>query len=61
MGAAKKNGRSIFEERTNIIKIGVNFGEKGKKCCCAEKKKRQNTSSNATGHKTTSNQKSIKI
>ena len=28
----KENGRAIFEVRTNMIKIGANFGEKGKRC-----------------------------
>ena len=28
----KENGRTIFEVRTNMIKIGANFGEKGKRC-----------------------------
>ena len=56
----KENGRTICEVRTNMIKKGANFGEKGKDLSCAEKKKQQNTSSNAAGHKTTSNQKDIR-
>ena len=35
----KENGRTIFEVRTNMIKIGANFGEKGKRCKLCGKEK----------------------
>ena len=56
----KANGRTIFEARTNMIKIGAIFGEKWKRCELYGKEE-TTESSNAAGHKTTFNQKCIKI